>query len=93
MDPEIQKQLEEIHALAKDNHRMLRAIRREWWYGIFFKIVFWAILLLAPFYFYQQYLQPYMKQFQVLVPGGATSTGGLFGLPSSAEIQKLLNLP
>ncbi len=93
MDPEIKRLLEENHSLAKDNNRMLRAIRRDGWYSLLFKIVFWAIILLAPFYFYQQYLQPYMKQFQALIPGGEAGKGGLFGLPSSAEIQKLLNLP
>src|SRR3989344_5836388 len=37
MDPELKKEIAEIHALAKDNHRMLRAIRRDQWLGFFGK--------------------------------------------------------
>ena len=56
--PDIERELEEIHALAKDNHRMLRAIRRGQWMGLIFKIVFWTGLVLIPFYFYQAYVAP-----------------------------------
>ncbi len=88
MDPDLKRQLEEIHALARDNHHMLRAIRRTQWYSFVAKIVFWAVIILAPFYLYHQYVGPYFDQFQQN-PTGATLN--LFGLPSSSEIQKLID--
>ncbi len=88
MDPEIKRQLEEIHALAKDNHQMLRAVRRHQWYGIIGTIVFWAVLLITPFYLYQQYLQPLVAKFQATT---GSPTSGPFGLPTTADLQKLIN--
>ncbi len=88
MDPETKKLLEETHALARDNHQMLRAIRRDHWIGVITKVVIWAVLLLLPLYLYQQYLQPIAAKFSA-TPGLAPA--GIFGLPSSAELQKLLN--
>lgn len=88
MDPELKRQLEEIHALTKDNHRLLRALRRHQLIGTFGKIAFWIIILGSSAYWYQTYLQPLVSKFSIM-PGAATS--GLFGLPSSADIQKLIN--
>ena len=88
MDQEIKRQLEEIHALAKDNHQMLRAIRRHQWYGIIGTIVFWAVLLITPFYLYQQYLQPLVAKFQATT---GSPTSGPFGLPTTVDLQKLIN--
>ncbi len=88
MDPEIKRQLEEIHALAKDNHRLIRAVRRHQLFGIVVSTVFWLVILITPFYIYQQYLQPLVAKFQA-TPGATTS--GPFGLPTSADLQKLIN--
>ena len=88
MDPEIKRQMEEIHALAKDNHQMLRAIRRHQWYSFLGTFLFWAVLILAPLYLYQQYIQPLVEKFQATT---GTSTSGPFGLPTSADLQKLIN--
>jgi hypothetical protein len=88
MDPEIKRELEDVHALAKDNHRMLRAMRRHQLFGTIMTIVFWLAVIIAPLYLYQQYLQPLVAKFQA-APGAATS--GLFNLPSSSDLQKLIN--
>lgn len=88
MDPEIQKQLQEIHALAKDNHDMLRAIRRDQWLGFIGRIIVWVIVLALPLYIYQQYLQPIISK--ISSASGITTTGA-FGFPTSAEVQKLIN--
>jgi Trk-type K+ transport system membrane component len=88
MDPEVKWQLNEIHALAKDNHRMLRAIRRDQWLGFIGRIVVWAIVLALPLYLYQQYLQPLVTKFSSVT---GFTTSGPFGFPTSAEAQKLLN--
>ena len=87
MDPELKRELEEIHALVKDNHRMLKATRRDQWFGVIIRIIIWAIVLLLPLYIYQQYLQPLVAQFSV-TQGGVPNS---FGIPSSAEIQKLID--
>jgi hypothetical protein len=83
MDPEIKKQLEEIHALARDNHRLLRAVRHHQLFGIIVTTIFWLVILITPFYIYQQYWQPLISKFQANsgAPAGSTTT----------EMQKLLN--
>ena len=88
MDPELKRQLEEIHALAKDNHRMLRAIRRDQWLGFIGRVVVWIIVITLPLYLYQQYLQPLVDKFSA-TPGAATT--GPFGFPTSAQMEKLIN--
>jgi len=88
MDPEIKRELGEIHALVKDNHQMLRAMRRHQLFGMVVSIVFWLVLFITPFYLYQQYLQPLFAKFQTT---NGSSTSGPFGLPTTAEIEKLIN--
>ena len=89
MDPELKRELTEVHALAKDNNRMLRAIRRDQWIGFVGKIIIWAIVLLLPLYLYQQYLQPIVNCFSATT--GIPLTSGPFGFPTSADVQKLIN--
>ena len=90
MDPELKRVLDETHALAKDNHRMLRAIRRDQWIGFFGKIIIWIVVLILPLYLYQQYLGPIVSRFSAL-SGTETSSSNVFGLPTTAELQKLIN--
>jgi len=87
MDPETKHLLEETHALVKDNHQMLRAIRRHQWWSFMTTVVFWLVVLVAPFYLYQQYVQPLVEKFSA--PGTTTTSG--FSLPTSADVQKLLD--
>lgn len=58
MDPELKKELDEIRALARDNHGMLRAIHRTAWITFSVKVLFWTLVLIVPIYF----LQPYLEQ-------------------------------
>lgn len=88
IDPEVQDQLDALHALVKDNHRMLRAVRRDQWIGVFAKIIVWIILLALPIFLYQHYLAPIYAS---LMPNQASSTPGFFGLPSSAQLQNLIH--
>ncbi|MFZ2500991.1 MAG: hypothetical protein WAW90_03360 [Minisyncoccia bacterium] len=87
MDPELKRALDEIHALTKDNHQILRAIRRDQWIGFFSKIIFWAVMIIIPFYAYQQYLQPIISS----ISSSGTSASNLLNLPTSTELQKLIN--
>ncbi|MCR4275984.1 MAG: hypothetical protein NUV90_01220 [Candidatus Parcubacteria bacterium] len=86
MDPELKRSIDEIHALVKDNHQMLRSIRRHQWWSFMTTFIFWLVVLVAPFYLYQQYVQPLVARFAA--PG--TTTSG-FNLPTSADVQKLIN--
>jgi len=56
MDPEIKALLVEIKALTKDNHDMLRTMRRNAWLLLIVKAVFWVIIIFAPIYFLLPYL-------------------------------------
>lgn len=87
MDPELKRTLDELHALAKDNHRMLRAIRRDQWFGFIGKIIIWVLVLALPLFLYQHYLEPLIAKF---VPASSTTTANAFGLPTTADLQKLL---
>lgn len=88
MEPELRRALDELHALTKDNHRMLRAIRREYWFGVVGRIVIWVLVLALPLFLYQQYVGPVVSNYFSAV--GAKPSGP-FGLPTSADIQKLLD--
>lgn len=67
---------------------MLRAVRRHQLFGIVTTAIFWLALIITPFYLYQQYLQPLIVKFQAT---SGTTTSGPFGLPTSADLQKLIN--
>jgi hypothetical protein len=90
MDPELKRELVEIHALAKDNHQMLRAIRRGQWYSFWGRIIFWAVVIIIPFLIYQHYLEPLISTFTPI--GAPSSMTDVTGLPSFEEIQKLIDL-
>ncbi len=66
MDPEIKRLLEETQALTKENHRLLKAMRRDQWVGFWLKLALWIIVLVLPLFFYQQFIAP-------IVSGGASS--------------------
>ncbi|OGG41106.1 hypothetical protein A2118_03350 [Candidatus Kaiserbacteria bacterium GWA2_50_9] len=85
MDPELKRELDMIRALAKENHDMLRAIRRHQWWSFITTFVFWVVVLVAPFYLYQQYVQPIVSKFSAM-SGTATPSD-----PSITGIQKLIN--
>ncbi len=67
---------------------MLRAIRRHQWYSFISTVVVWAFVLITPLYLYQQYLQPLIAKFAMTT---GVTTSGPFGLPTSADLQKLIN--
>lgn len=91
MDPEIKRLLEQNLALAKENHQLLKAIRRASWLSFVWKLIVWAAIILAPLYFYQKYLGPIVAQFEGAEGEAAGGKGsGFFGLPTSADLQKLI---
>ncbi len=91
MNPELERTLDEIHALAKDNHRMLRAIRRSQWLSFFSTVIIWVVLLALPLYLYQQYVQPIIERISIASGMSTSTTSGFLGLPTSIELGKLIN--
>lgn len=87
MDPELKQELAQIRELAKENHDMLKKIRRDQWLGFVGRIIVWAIVLALPLYLYQQYLEPFVANFS---GSASTTTSGPFGFPTTAELQKLI---
>ena len=88
MDPELKKQLEEIHALARENHRLLENVRRHQIIEFFGKWIIYLVLALAVAYLYVEYLAPILNTY--LEAASAVGSGETV-LPS-AELQKLMDL-
>ena len=74
MDPETRHELDQIHALVKDTHSLLRTVRRHQLLEMFGKSVLYLLLLVVGGYYFLQYLAPIMSQF----------------MEPSSEFQKLL---
>ena len=85
MDPEAKRMIEDIYAMVKDNHRMLRAVRRHQILDTFGKWILWLIIILATAYSYFVYLQPIINTFQI--PG----LSGSFGISTTTPFGKLIN--
>ncbi|OGG55739.1 hypothetical protein A3D71_00825 [Candidatus Kaiserbacteria bacterium RIFCSPHIGHO2_02_FULL_55_20] len=60
MDTEHDQQ-QEIYRLVKENNRMLHSMRRNALWGGIFKFIFWAIIFIAPLWFYMTYLAPVVQ--------------------------------
>ena len=54
--------LQETYRLARDNNRMLHAMRRNAFWGGLFKVVLYALLFLGPLWFYMTYLNDTVQQ-------------------------------
>jgi hypothetical protein len=71
MDPEAKRMLDDMYALVKDNHRMLRAVRRHQILDTFGKWILWGIILVAGAYSYFVYVQPLINGLHI--PGMSAS--------------------
>lgn len=91
MDPETERRLDQIHALTRDTHRMVRAIRRDQWIGFTIKVLFWIIILALPYFLYTRYLAPILSAVSSQGAGSSSASQFLPQLPSSAELQKLIH--
>ena len=89
MDPDLKHLLTELLALEKENHRLAKAIHRHQLISSFWRIILWLFVIATTAYSYYFYLQPLMQKFSV---SGSPSVGSYFtGLPSSADLQKLID--
>lgn len=82
MDPEAKHLLEQIHALTRDNHRLLKAVRRHQFLEMFGWWILWLLFIFASVYAYVAYVAPVVNQF--MVEQGKSA-------PSSSEFQKLMD--
>lgn len=87
---ELKKLLEENLAVAKDNNRLLREMRRNAILGLIAKIVIWLVLLGVPLFFLSAYLGPLMDAVTGQSANGQVIPGGFFGVPSEEQINKLI---
>ena len=54
--------MQKTFEIARDNNRMLHAMRRNAFFGGLFRLAFWAVLIGGPIVFYYAYAQPYVDQ-------------------------------
>lgn len=78
MDPNIQK-FDEMYRLAKENNKMLHAMRRNAFYGGLIRLVVWAALLGIPVWLFFTYLFPVfetmMEAFEQIQGTGVAAQG------------------
>lgn len=82
--------LEENLRISKENNRLLRAIRRDAWFGFFFRMIFWAIVLFAPivlYFLFQPYIETFLSVYKGVSPEGNGSGG--FTMPSAEDLKAL----
>ncbi|MES2931676.1 MAG: hypothetical protein V4682_03185 [Patescibacteria group bacterium] len=87
---ELKKLLEEDIAIGKDNNRLLREMRRNAILGLVAKIVIWLVLLGVPLFLLSTYLGPIMNAVAGQSADGQAIPGGLFGIPSEDQINRLI---
>ena len=85
---EIRKLLQENIELAKENRKVLHAIRRNQIFSTVWTVLIWVVALAIPVYLYHQYLEPVVSRFY---PSASTTTPSFFVFPTSSEMQKLIN--
>ena len=54
--------LQDLYRLTKENNKMLHAMRRNAFWGGILKFIIYGAFLLAPLWFYMQYLAPAVNQ-------------------------------
>jgi len=59
--------LRQTYQLAKENNRMLHAMRRSAFFGGIFKLIIYAALLFIPLWLYMQYLGPQINRMMTVV--------------------------
>ncbi len=92
MDEDLKTLLEDNLRIAKDNNRMLRAMRRAAFVGIIGRVIFWIFILGVPAYLYITYLSPLISS---IVPQGVGAGQNpllhLLGLPAISTLKQLLH--
>jgi hypothetical protein len=69
--------LKENLELAKENNRLLKAMRRDALIGGIVKTLIWVVLIVISFYFSMKFLEPYLGMLEGVSKDG-TDYGALF---------------
>lgn len=85
--PSIQALLQENLALAKETHEIVRKIHRDNRIALWFKIVFWTIVIVLPFFL----IKPILSRVFPAGNNGFPNFQSLGG-PTSAEIQRAIEI-
>lgn len=91
--------LRKTYELAKDNNKMLRAMRRNAFLGGVFRIIVWAVMVIIPLYIYFVYFQPVITELTNSVSAmkaagaNATEQAGQLGAQFSNLQELLKGLP
>lgn len=78
--------LEEVYKLARENNKMLHAMRRDAFVGGVVKFVWWiALFIVIPYILYVLYLQPYLETIQAAYQNISDSASTLSGAAKDVE--------
>ncbi len=78
--------LDDVYELAKENNRMLHAMRRDAFVGGIIKFVIWiAIFIVIPYVVYVTYLEPQLQGIQSAYQQFNESAGTLSGAANDLE--------
>jgi hypothetical protein len=86
MDPELKTLIEETHALARENHRLLEHVRRHQIIEFYGKWIIYGVLVIVGGIFYIHFVMPLFDTYLHAVSGGENGPAVL----PSGELQKLL---
>jgi hypothetical protein len=75
--------------LAKDNHHLLRTIRRHQLISAYGKLFIWLILVIITALSYQVFVRPYVDA--LMTSGVPTTQAGAFSIPTTTPFGKLIN--
>ncbi len=62
MDIEEKELLEETHAMAVQNNKLLKSMKRNARFGFVFKLLLWAVAIGVPLWLYVNFLAPVVDQ-------------------------------
>ncbi len=89
MDMNKDDMLEETYRLARDNNRMLHAMRRNAFLSGLVRVVFWAAIIAATVWSYMQFVNPILQSV-AQTTSQLQSVGGSAGIQIS-HLQETLN--
>jgi hypothetical protein len=83
----LEQLIEDSMELAEENNKLLRSLVRTTRFAFWAKAVMWLAILVLPFIF----LGPLVRTIIPAADTGKAAGGNLFGFPSPAEIQNIVN--